>query len=445
VNLLRLARLPQETQEAIVTQLVSGGMTSVIEAERALNADAVAADSTPDTRRRPQRQILEPQSTGVELDGEDRDTLLHTLVVRLKQSSAIAHGQIAGRPAADVMAERLAALPGPEIVLLAGLVTRPMQVTVEAWMAAVRAEVQDEDHHFDGVMPHDCSDDSANDPDGPLTSIDDHDETSTGSVSAAHASIGDKACQGGKLTNAAVTAERGDDGADAEVRANGDQLPWPWSDKEQPPIEQALPPQEEEKPSTQEPPPAPAMPAWATDRKSPPARPRTRLSKAKGLAASTMEELTEPVPGASDTFAEIPGSADVADPMEPCSPEVQAAGDVAAPATQNDRCGWCGSTEVSPLDSTQGRIHCKACYAVYHPQYGCWDPGERDKEQRPPVSVPVTNCTIQGEIERGPSEATPSSTTGNGAPGDEVTVHKMRPADPPDDGETNERECRKIA
>jgi hypothetical protein len=253
----------------------------------------------------------------------------------------------------------------------------------------------------------------------PLTSIDDQDETPAGSGPAAHALTREKACQGRKLTNAAVTADRGDDGADAKVRANGNQMPRLWSAEEQPPIEQALPPQEEEKPSNEEPPQAPAMPARATNRESPLARQRTRRSKVKDLEASTMGELTGPVPGASASLAAISGSADAAGPLEPCSPEVQAAGDVTAPATQDDRCGWCGSTEVSPLDSTQGRIHCKACHAVYYPRNCCWDPGERDKEQRPQVSIPVTNCTIQGEIERGRSEATASSTAGSGAFGDE--------------------------
>jgi hypothetical protein len=205
------------------------------------------------------------------------------------------------------MAERLGALPRPELVLFAGLMTGAMQAAAEVWVAAVRADVQDEDHHFESVKPHDYSDDSAKDPDVPLTPIADQDETSAGSVSPAHASTRDKACQGGKLTNAAVTAVRGDDGADAEVRANGDQLPLLWSGEEQAPIEQALPPQEAEKSSTQEPPPAP---------------PRTRRSKAKGLAASTMGGLNEPVAGASATSAESSGSANDAALVKPSSANV---------------------------------------------------------------------------------------------------------------------------
>jgi hypothetical protein len=105
--------------------------------------------------------------------------------------------------------------------------------------------------------------------------------------------------------------------------------------------------------------------------------------------SSTRGEITGSIPGASATLTEISGSANVADPVEPCSSNVQAAGDVATLATKNDPCGWCGSTEVSPLDSTQGRIHCQACHAVYNPRTG-WEPGDRDKQQRPPASLPAT-------------------------------------------------------
>jgi hypothetical protein len=335
------------------------------------------------------------------------------------------------------MAQRLAVLPRPEVVLLAGLMTGPMHVAAEAWVAAVHVEVQDEHHHCEDMVPRDCSGNSANDPEVPLTSIDNHDETSAGSVCAAHTSTRDKASQGRKLTNAAVTAESGGDGADTKVRANEDQMPLPWSDEEQPPIEQALLSQEEEKPPAQDPPQPPGMPARATDRKNLWARPRTQRSK--------MEELTEPVPEASDTFAEISGRANDADPLEPCSPDVQAAGDVATPDTQNDLCGWCGSTEVSPLDSTQGRIHCQACYAVSNPTTGLWHPGDRDKQQSPPVSAPATNCTMPNEINLGPTEATANSTERGGAFGDTVAAHQGPPAGPHDDGEAHPRECREIA
>ena len=294
-------------------------------------------------------------------------------------------------------------------------------------------------------MPLDGNGSSTNDADGMLTSVNDQGEAPGCSGSTAHAASGDNACQDGQLRSTTVMVERGGDNDGAEGRANGDQMPLWGGGEEQPPIEQALPPEEEEKPSTQEPPLTPTMPARATDRKKPSARLYTPRSKAKDLAASTTGELAEPVPGALDTFAEISGSADVADPLEPCSPEAKAAGDVATPATQNDPCGWCGSTEVSPLESTQGRIHCKACHAVYNPRNGCWDPGERDKKQKPPVSALVTDCTIEGEIARGPSGAMASSTAGGGAFGDKVTVPQIPPADLMMSGETNPRECREIA
>jgi ParB family chromosome partitioning protein len=324
-DLLHLARMPQETQEAIVGHLVSGAAKSVREVQRVLNADAGAPDSKPATRRSPQGKTLDPRLTEVEPDGEDGDTLLHTVVAYIRQSSAITESQIAGRPATEVMAERLAALPWPELVLLRGLLVGQVQEAAASWVAAVRADVKDEDHHFESVMSSDSAGDPTNDADVPLTSTDDQAEESASSDCTAHASRGDNARSEEQRRSTTVMAERGDDGADAEVRADGDQLHLSWGSEEQPPHGQVPSLREEEKRSEQ-------------------------------ASATT--------------------SADVADPLEPSSPEVQAAENAAALAIQNDRCGWCGSRDVSPLDSTQGRIHCKACHAVYKPRKGCWDPGE---------------------------------------------------------------------
>jgi hypothetical protein len=62
--------------------------------------------------------------------------------------------------------------------------------------------------------------------------------------------------------------------------------------------------------------------------------------------SSTRGELTGPVPGASATLTAISGSINPADPVEPCLPAVQPSGHVSAPATQDDCCGWCGSTKL---------------------------------------------------------------------------------------------------
>ena len=122
-DLLHLARMPQETQEAIVDHLVSGAAKSVKEAQRALDLDAMPPESTPTTRWSPRGQTSAPRPTGLKPDREDRRTLLQTVIEHFQQSSAIIEAQIAGRPAADVMAERLAALPWPELVLLGALVS----------------------------------------------------------------------------------------------------------------------------------------------------------------------------------------------------------------------------------------------------------------------------------------------------------------------------------
>ena len=298
-DLLRLVRLPQETQEAIAHQLASGSAKSLREAQRALNADAGAPDSKPDTRWNSQGETSDPLLTSVERDGEDQDTLLHSIVARLMRHHPLAEGQIAGQPAADVLVTRLATLPWAEVVLLTGLVRGPMPRAAEAWIAAVREDVQDKELHFEGVMPHDCAGKLANDPAVPLTSIDDQAKDSACSVSSAHASIGNNACSEGQRTSTAVMEVRGDDGADAEVRAATDQLSLPWSGEEQaPPV-------------------APNMPARGVEPKDSSARTRTQRSKAEVSAASTMGELTRAqlrVRGLGQTAHRLKASVDPGEP-----------------------------------------------------------------------------------------------------------------------------------
>jgi hypothetical protein len=252
-ELLALARLPHETQEAIAALLAAGDAKSVREAQRALNAKAGAPDPTPGMRRSPRGQTLAPQPAGVKVYGEDRDTLLHTVVAHLQRSSAITESQIAGRPAADVMAERLAALPRPELILLRALVVGQVQEAAASWVAAVRADVQNGVYPFEGVMRPDCHGDSADALDVQLASGADPAKTSAFPTVAAHPSKGDATFSGGQHRSAAVLEVRGDDGADPKVRADDDQRPFQWDSEGKPPPEQALPVQEEEKPSMQEP------------------------------------------------------------------------------------------------------------------------------------------------------------------------------------------------
>lgn len=176
--------------------------------------------------------------------------------------------------------------------------------------------------------------------------------------------------------------------------ADGDQLPFQWEGEENPPREQVPPVQEEEKPSTQAPSAAPSRPAPT----------RTRRSTAEVSAASTMGDLAGPVPGASAPQMEPPGSATVADPVAPCSPDVPPTGDGAVPTPQDNRCGSCGSSSLWPADTGSGRIHCNACRAVYNPSTGLWAPGQPDKRQRPPASVPAMDSVTQEAIERRPRE-----------------------------------------
>jgi hypothetical protein len=341
----------------------------------------------------------------VEFDREDQDTLLHTVVERFKQSSAISQGQIAGRPAAEVMAERLAALPWPEVVLLAGLMTEPMQVAAEAWMVAMSVDVQDENPHPEGVMPLDRTVNSANDPEGLLNSVNDQAGASACSVSAAHTSIGDNASPGEQLGSATVTAERGDDDADAKVRADSDQLLLLWSGEEQPPREQALPLQEIQKRSTQEPPTATRRPARDEEPKDSPARPRTRRSKqavanGQGSGASGQTALDHTTPGAPEDTGEgattgIPAPHHDEDAAEPVTDAGRPIG-VSAPADHGDsasvdltQCGWCGGTQFLAMSKELGHIFCE-CGSVYNPSAGHWAPGRQDRRQSPPAPQPAT-------------------------------------------------------
>jgi hypothetical protein len=289
------------------------------------------------------------------------------------------------------MAERLAAVPRLELVLIEALVVGQLQEAAPAWVAAVRADVQNGGvDPCGGVMRPDGPGDAPDAPDVQLACGAAPAKTSAFPVLAAHPSTGDAAHRGSQRRSPADTAVRGDDGADAKGQEVGDQLPFQWDGEGNPPHEQVLPVQEEEKPSTQELPTGPSRPIWAAVRGDAPANTRTQRSNAQGLAASTREELTEAVPGVSATLTEITGDATAADTVELCSPDVQPAEDVGVPTTQDERCGWCGSTSLWAADTGSGCIHCLACHAVYNPSLGRWAAGQQDKRQNPQASMPAT-------------------------------------------------------
>ena len=130
-DLLRLSRLPPEGQAAIVQTLTSGRVMTFEGARRALAAKKPATPQAPET-----------QTPGVTtgdwpLNGHDRHTLPSLLVGRLKEVAVIANGQIGGLPAAMVLAARLAAMPWPELALLAGWLTGTPEEAAAAWMTAV--------------------------------------------------------------------------------------------------------------------------------------------------------------------------------------------------------------------------------------------------------------------------------------------------------------------
>jgi ParB family transcriptional regulator, chromosome partitioning protein len=319
-ELLQLAREPQERQEAIVGQLVSGGAKSVREARRALKAGAADLESTPSTRRSPRVQTSDPQPTSIEPNGEDRGTLLHTIVAHFQQSSAIADAQVAGRPAAGVMAERLAALPSPELVLLRALMVGQVHEAAASWVAAVRAEVQHGVHPFEDVKPPVGHGDSADTPNAQPTLGDEQAQRLALPDVVTHSTTEETTCGGGQRRSTAVNA--------------------------------GLLPDEDSA-------------AHAAD---------------------------------PDRSTSISATVDTAD----------------AASVDLTRCGWCGGTQFRFISEESGRVYCP-CGSIYRPSTGRWDPGDRDKRQRPLVSVPAPGGMRQDQIERGPSDATASSDAGGRA------------------------------
>jgi hypothetical protein len=313
---------------------------------------------------------------------------------------------------------------------------------------------------LEGLIPPDSNGNSTNNTNGLLTSGNDQAEPSAGSIPVGHAPIGDDASQGEQLGSLIVTTERGDDGAEAEVRANGDQLHLPWSGEEQPSRRQIPPLLEEEKRSEQASSTTLSRPSRATVGKGSPARPRTRRSTragTNGQGFGAPEEMSQnhPTPDDPQNNGE---AATIGNPMshrdeeagEPAMDAIPPIG-VSVPANHVDsvsvelrRCGWCDGTQFSYTSRETGQIYC-TCGSIYRPSSGIWDPGDRDKRHSPPVSEPATDCAVQGEIERGPSEAMACSPAGDEAFGDQHTARQTPPARSRDEGETNRQQSRERA
>ena len=195
----------------------------------------------------------------------------------------------------------------------------------------------------------------------------------------------DEARQHGQREAAPVpsTEDRVGDAADA------DQFPSPSDVEGSPPREQGLPVPAEEPRGAEAPVVASSRRTRGGDREGSPARPRPRRSTAEGLAAEASGELTGAGPGAAVSHPmAMTGPATLTDPMGPCAPDVPPQ-QLTAPVTQQDRCGWCTSTNVwRPPNTSSGRIHCLHCQATYGPSTGLWTGGQQDKRHNPPSSVP---------------------------------------------------------
>jgi ParB-like nuclease domain len=427
-ELLALSRLPHKTQEALVSQLVSGGAKSLREAQRALEEDTGSTDSKPATRRGSRAQTSTPQPTGVKIDGEDRDTLLHTVTAHFQQSCAISGSHIAGRPAADVMAERLAALPWPELVLLRALVGGQVQEAVASWLAAVRADLQSGVDPFEGGMEPDRNGDSADAPGVQPASGDDRAKTAAFPDVAASPSTVDSACSNGQGTRATVMAVRGDDGADAKVRADDNQRPCQRDGEENPPPEEVPRVREEKKQSK-----SGSQEAYFDG--------SSRLISPKPMGSTSANDLPT---------ANVPMTASTAS-LPPCP--------------------RCGSSTTWPLPGGRpGRYSCleSACMHNFDPlkpedgsstqsavsshNTSQTASGEKpddswvgDQQQNPPAPGSATDPRTQDGSDSEPNEATVSSTAGAEAFADEDTAHHPPLAGPHDEGEASQHEGREMA
>jgi hypothetical protein len=140
-----------------------------------------------------------------------------------------------------------------------------------------------------------------------------------------------------------------------EVQVDGDHVCLRWRGDGEPPRERVLPLVEE-----------------------------VKRRKAEVVAALTTTGMTAVDPAAAASAMTVSSRrAILADPVEPCSPNVQPAAHDPNLAMNDECCGWCGSTMLWHADTGSGRIYCETCHSVYHPSQGCWTDGERAKQRLP--------------------------------------------------------------
>jgi ParB family chromosome partitioning protein len=137
VDLRRLAQLPPEAQEAVARQLASGAATTVTQATRMGHVDGEQATSSLTGPQAPQGHASALAPAVETPHALSSQALVHLIVGHLIQAPTVTEEVVDGRPAAEVLAERLAALPRPELVLLAGCVTGTREEAFRAWAAAV--------------------------------------------------------------------------------------------------------------------------------------------------------------------------------------------------------------------------------------------------------------------------------------------------------------------
>jgi hypothetical protein len=138
VDLMRLAKLPPDAQAAVAQRLQSGAAATVSAARRALGLTGRPPAAAPETAQADHAPALSVLPRAEAPHALDRDALVGVVVATLHD--AIAEGEVAGRPAIAVLVERLAALPWPELVLLARGLTGPLAEAAAAWKAAVDEE-----------------------------------------------------------------------------------------------------------------------------------------------------------------------------------------------------------------------------------------------------------------------------------------------------------------
>jgi ParB family chromosome partitioning protein len=138
VDLMRLAKLPPDAQAAVAQRLQSGASATFNAAARALGLTGRPPAATVETAQADHALALSVSPEAEAPNALDRDAFLRLVVAALHD--AIAEREVAGQPVTAVLAERLAALPWPELVLLARGLTGPLAEAAAAWVAAVDEE-----------------------------------------------------------------------------------------------------------------------------------------------------------------------------------------------------------------------------------------------------------------------------------------------------------------